>query len=335
MGNAARPGGELVHVNRGLLGLGVFFIVAGAVPLAVQVGLVDTSVVRNVWQLWPLVLIGIGIGLILQRTKAAFVGGLIVATTFGLLVGGWFAAGFGFGACGVGGNGTQGDAFPTQSGSFEGPATVALDLSCGDMTVTSADGSAWTVAGTSEGAVPPTITAGHDLKVESPHHAGIDFGHAADWQVTLPAGVPVSLGLSGNAGSIDARLGAMEVPDLNASVNAGSATIDAGEVTGLSTVSVSANAGSASLTLPTPTGTLSGSISANAGSVELCVPDDVGLRIRSSSSPFASNNFGDEGMARDGNLWTRAGFDTSQARIDLEVSANFGSVTLNPDGGCD
>ena len=87
----------------------------------------------------------------------------------------------------------------------------------------------------------------------------------------------------------------MEVPDLNASVNAGSATIDMGEVTGLATLSISANAGSVSLTLPTPTGTLNGSISANAGSVELCVPDDVGLRIRSSSSPFASNNFGDEG----------------------------------------
>ena len=90
---------------------------------------------RNVWQLWPLILIGIGLGLILQRTQ----GGdrrraRSSATTFGLLVGGWFAgrAEFGFGACGIGGNGTPGDAFPTQSGAFEGPARVALDLSCGD-----------------------------------------------------------------------------------------------------------------------------------------------------------------------------------------------------------
>ena len=122
MGHAVGPEVNLVHVNRGLLGWGVFFIVAGAVPLAVQSGLVNADVVRNFWQLWPLILIGIGLGLILQRTKAAFLGGLVVAATFGLLMGGWFAVGFapGFGTCGVGSGGTHGDPFPTQSGAVRG-----------------------------------------------------------------------------------------------------------------------------------------------------------------------------------------------------------------------
>ena len=96
-----------MRVNRGLLGWGVFFIVAGSIPLLVQAGVLDPARVRQVWQLWPLVLIGIGLGLILQRTRAAMVGGLVVAATFGILVGGWFAVGFvpgsGFGACGIGG----------------------------------------------------------------------------------------------------------------------------------------------------------------------------------------------------------------------------------------
>ncbi len=111
-----------MHVNRGLLGWGVFFVVAGAVPLLVQSGAIDPAVVRNVWQLWPLILIGIGLGLILQRTRAAIVGGLVVSVTFGLLVGGWFAVGWsgigGFGACGINGSGSGGDPFPTQSGAF-------------------------------------------------------------------------------------------------------------------------------------------------------------------------------------------------------------------------
>ena len=97
-----------VHVNRGLLGWGVFFIVAGSIPVLVQAGVLDPQVVRRVWQLWPLILIGIGLGLILQRTRAGIIGGLIVAATFGILVGGWFAVGFapgaGLGACGVGGS---------------------------------------------------------------------------------------------------------------------------------------------------------------------------------------------------------------------------------------
>ena len=112
-----------MRVNRGLLGWGVFFIVAGAIPLLVQSGVLDPARVRHVWQLWPLILIGIGLGLILQRTRAAIVGGLVVAVTFGLLVGGWFAVGFvpgsGFGACGIGGN-DAGHPFPTQTGALAG-----------------------------------------------------------------------------------------------------------------------------------------------------------------------------------------------------------------------
>ena len=124
-----------MRVNRGLLGWGVFFIVAGSIPLLVQAGVLDPARVRQVWQLWPLILIGIGLGLILQRTRAAIVGGLVVAATFGILVGGWFAVGFvpgaGFGACGIGGN-DAGQAFPTQTGALQASATVKLDLSCGD-----------------------------------------------------------------------------------------------------------------------------------------------------------------------------------------------------------
>ncbi len=325
-----------MHINRGLLGWGVFFIVAGSVPLLVQAGAVDPEVVRRVWQLWPLILIGIGLGLILARTRAAIVGGLIVSITFGLLVGGWFAVGFspgaGFSACGLGGGNHGGVPFVTQSGSLDGEANVDLDMSCGDAVVSSAAGNGWTVAGTSDGGVPPTISAGRDLKVESPRRTGIDFARGSTWQVTLPAGVAVHLGLSANAGSVDANLGTMQVPDLDASVNAGSATIDMGQVTGLTSVDISANAGSLSLTLPSPTSPIEGSLSANAGSIQLCVPEGVGLQIQASTS-LGSNNFGDRGLAKVDDTWVRSG--TGSGQINLDVSANLGSVTLNPEDGCD
>ena len=327
-----------MRVNRGLLGWGVFFIVAGSIPLLVQAGVLDPARVRQVWQLWPLILIGIGLGLILQRTRAAIVGGLVVAATFGILVGGWFAVGFvpgsGFGACGIGGSNDAGQAFPTQTGTLQASATVKLDLSCGDATITSATGTAWTVAGTSDDGTPPTITSDGDLQVQSPHHSGIDFGHRSRWQVTLPTDGSVQLDLSANAGSIDAALGTMQVPNLSASVNAGSATIDMAEVTGLETLDISANAGSLSLTLPTPTTPVNGSISANAGSVEVCVPDAAGLRITSSTS-LGSNNFADRGLTKVGDTWVRPDLVASAQQISLNVSANLGSVSLNPEDGCD
>ena len=68
--------------------------------------------------------------------------------------------------------------------------------------------------------------------------------------------------------------------------------------------------------------------------MKLCVPDATGLRIRSSSSPLGSNNFADQGLANDDNVWTRPGFEVNAQQIELQVSANLGSVTLNPEGGC-
>ena len=327
-----------VHVNRGLLGWGVFFIVAGSIPVLVQAGVLDPEVVRRVWQLWPLILIGIGLGLILQRTRAGIIGGLIVAATFGILVGGWFAVGFspgaGLAACGVGG-GDDRTAFPTASGTLSPVSNVELDISCGDATITSAPGTAWTVAGTSADGAPPAITASGDLRVESPNGSGISFGQSATWQVTLPSDPSVHLDLSANAGSLEADLGPMHVPNLSASVNAGSATIDMAEVSDLATLDISANAGSLSLTLPAPDGTINGSISANAGSIALCVPAGVGLRITSSTS-LGSTNFDDRGLTKAGDdTWVRSDLVASSQQISLNVSANLGSVTLDPEDGCE
>ena len=64
------------------------------------------DVARRAWELWPLILVGIGLGLALQRTRAAAVGGVMVALVFGLMAGGLVAGGVtsgGFAVCGSGG----------------------------------------------------------------------------------------------------------------------------------------------------------------------------------------------------------------------------------------
>lgn len=74
-------------MTRTLVNWGVFFIVLGAIPLAVQAGLLDAAVTQQLLRLWPLILIGIGIGLLLRLTPMAAIGGVIVAATAGMLVG--------------------------------------------------------------------------------------------------------------------------------------------------------------------------------------------------------------------------------------------------------
>ncbi len=330
-----------MHVNRGLLGWGVFFITLGCVPLAVRAGYVDADAVARAWQLWPLILIGIGLGLLLQRTKAAVIGGLVVAVTFGLMAGGLLAGGVpsmgGMTSCGFGPAADNGSAFPTQDGSFGQEAKVELDLNCGELALVSADGTGWTVAGTSDGGRPPEIQASEArLTVRAPDQPGVALGvRGSRWDITLPRQTSLRLAVSVNAGSANLDLTGMRVPSLDVSVNAGDATVDASGLVEAASVSAGANAGSLTISLPVPSTNLQGDLSVNVGSIEVCVPDGVGLRIRAGEDAIGSNNFGDRGMVRVGDTWARPGYEAATAHIDLTASANLGSITLNPESGCE
>ena len=160
-----------VRIDSRLLGWGVFFLVLGAVPLAVGQGWIDPAAVTGWWRFWPLILIGIGVGMILRRTPAHFVGGLIVAATFGLLFGGLLAGGthggFGFGC----GSGRSGVALPAESGTFGPDATIDLEMNCGDLLVEPAAGTAWTlIASTPGGRNPIEAVAPDRLEVRSAGH---------------------------------------------------------------------------------------------------------------------------------------------------------------------
>lgn len=326
-----------MRIDRGLLGWGVFLITLGTVPLAVRANLVDADTVRRAWELWPLILVGIGLGLVLQRTGAAVVGGLVVALTFGLIGGSLLAVGVGGGitGCGIGIGSEEGTAFTTQSGSLGGNPSVSLDLNCGELTLATGPGSAWTVAGRDERGDGPEITSSADqLRIRSRDQTGIILGTQGErWQVTLPADPATRLDVSVNAGSGTLNLAGAHVPRVSLSVNAGDIRADLSEAADVAQLDASANAGSLHLILPAAS--ITGSVSANVGSVELCVPSGVALRFRGSDDPMSSNNFGVRGLVKSGGTWTSPGFDAATVRIDLAASANLGSITLNPEAGCD
>jgi len=329
-----------MHVDRGLLGWGVFFITVGCVPLAERAGYLDPARLDRAWELWPLILVGIGLSLILRRTKAAAVGGLVVAVTLGFMVGALVAGGIpsvgGLSGCGFGTGGGNGSAFPDQAGSFGLEASADLELNCGELASTSADGTAWTVTGTSEGGRPPEVLASGDrLTVRSPSRSGFTAGVSGSrWNVTLPRQASLALGMSVNAGSAQMDLAGMRVPELRVSVNAGDATVNATGLIDSGSVTATVNAGSLGISLPVPATTLTGSLSVNAGAIDVCVPDGVGLRIRTGRQALSSDNFADQGLVRTGDTWTRPGFATATQRIELETDANLASITLNPEDGC-
>lgn len=323
-----------MRVNRSLLGWGVFLILLGVVPLAVRQGVVDADVVAGAWQLWPLFLIGAGIGLVLRGTRVELLGGLVIAVTLGLIGGSMIASGFripAIGGCGIGD--APGTPFAAQRGDLADGARVSLEMNCGEMTVRTSTGTGWTLSGTDRDGRGPDVQAAADrLRVASRDRTGIGIGPGEDWQLALPAGPSFRLDLTLNAGSARLDLAGARVTDASASVNAGAVVLDLGRALDLARVSASANAGSLSVTLPALS--LTGSVSANAGSIELCVPERVGLRIRTSDNLTASYDLGRAGLVQRGSTWESPGYDTETTRIDLSASANAGSVVLNPEDGC-
>jgi hypothetical protein len=325
-----------MHIRRGFLGWGVFLILTGAVPLLVRAGYLTDDQLARLWTLWPLILVGIGIGLVLSRTRFDFIGGLIVAATFGLMAGGLLSSGvgaFSFGGCGRE-SGTK--AFPARDGTIASNAAVELGMDCGIVNVGVGLGAAWRVEGQSADGNAPEISAtGGKLSVRSSDDAQgplAVFGPRETWRVTIPNAFPVDLDVHMNAGEAKLDLSGGVLGDLVAEVNGGAATIDLASVERIESMKIGLNAGSVGLTLPNLS--LTGSIEANAGSVKICAPAGAGLRLQTGDSIVASYDYGGHGLVQDGSTWTTPGFATAAVRIDLRTTANAGSFALDPEDGC-
>jgi hypothetical protein len=324
-----------VHIRRGFLGWGVFLILAGAVPLAARAGYLDSDQISRLWSLWPLILIGIGVGLVLRRTRLDFLGGLIVAATFGLMVGGLLSggvSGFSIGSCQQGST----TAFPSHDGTFGATETETVDveLNCGSLTVGTATGNGWRLEGTdSNGTGPIVESSGASLSVRSRNQGGpFGLGDQDTWRLTLPQTPHLDLDLQLNAGSATVDLDGASVGRFDLQMNAGSSTADLGSASAIDGLDIVLNAGSLGLTLPHLS--MQGSIQANAGSVKLCAAPGTGLQLRTSESIIASYDYEGHGLVQDGSTWTTPGYDTAEIKIDLETRANAGSFTLDPEGGC-
>jgi hypothetical protein len=330
-------------VSRNLLNWGVFFIVLGAIPLAVQAGLLETAVAQQLLRLWPLILIGIGIGLLLRFTPVAALGGVIVAATAGMLAGAVLASGVtgfgdfaGFGA-GCADTGTSaGGALATQSGTFAGErVSVEMELTCVGLTVERRAGSEWSVEATHAEGRQPRIEPGSDsLRLAS--DAGRVFVPFADdgrrtWQVSLPQAAALSTSITLNASNARIDLGGGSLEALNGTFNASDARLDAGTATDLQSVGLTWNAASGTLSLPAAS--LAGSMTLNASSVTLCVPPDVGLRLDHQAT-LSSDNFDELGLSRTAGAWQTADYDAAAQRIELRISSNVSSVELARAGGC-
>jgi hypothetical protein len=321
-----------MHVDRRLLNWGLFFILLGAIPIAVRQGWIASDIVSKWWTLWPLLLVAAGIGLLLSRTSFEFVGGLLTAATLGVMAGGILAVGFAgvsIAGCGDQGGGT---AFAARDGQLGQDASVRLELNCGDLTVATAAGPAWRLEGADEDGKGPTVDASQNALSIRSHDSVAPFGKRDRWTVTLPETANLDLNMTINAGRGRLDLGAAALRGVRLNVNAADVRLDLSRTTGTGDFTVEANA--ASLKLVMPGRSVTGRLSVNAGSIDFCTAAGAGVRIRTNDSFAAGNNFATQGLTRSGNTWETPNYASATVQIDLDGQANAGSLNLNPNGGC-
>lgn len=324
-----------MHVDRRLLGWGLFFVLLGAIPLLVRGGLLDKAVVGQWPLLWPVLLIGWGLSLLLRGTPLALIGGAVSAITFGVMGGGAIATGFGGVSFASGCTNTvPSTPFATRSGDFGTTARADLVFNCGTLAVNTTAGSGWNVAGSDRDGSGPTVESNSgNLSVKSDADRNFLGSHGrASWIVTLPRSPALALGLTLNAGEGNLDLAGASISTMTMTLNAGSINLDLSGTTQTGDVNTTVNAGSAAVSLPA--GDRSVNMSLNAGSVTVCVP--VGTAVRAQwSGALGSNNFGDAGLTKvDSQTWTSSAFVAGQPHIELHVSANAGSFELQFGGIC-
>lgn len=327
-----------MRLDSRFLGWGVFLVVLGAVPLAAGQGLIDRTLLAGVWRLWPLILVGIGLALVLRGTAAGVLGGLLVAGTAGLIAGSALTIGpTVVGGCGQGNAAASPENDPRTIG-LGGPlpasGAVDLEFSCGRLAITTG-GAEWRLAALEPSDEEPRVRSDETGLHLAPADDSIRFlpfdedQGQRDWSLTLPA---ATRSLEANVSAADARLdlGGADLRRLTLSVNASTARVDLRGAT-VPSIDLDFNASQGTILLPR-IGTR-GKLEVNAGDVDLCPAPGVGLQLVMSGA-LADTDFSDEGLVRVGERWRSSDYETAGARVDLTVSANAADVSILAEADC-
>jgi hypothetical protein len=315
-----------MRLRRSLVFWGLLLIPLGGIPLLARAGVVPDGLIADPWRLWPLALIGVGLLLIVGRTRASIAATAMVALVIGSIAGAAFAAGPPWIAtmtdCGF----QPGSATERldRAGAWDGRASVRLDLRCGSLDLHPAADASWHVGASYRGAAPSLVSSGRALAVTAPTGT-----HRQDWTVQLPATALDRIDLSANAAASTIRLDGIPLGTLSATVNAGDLTITVGSGS-LERIEATANAGRIRVAAGA-TG-LRGTISINAGAVDLCVASDADLRLTVTDQLTFAHNLSSRGLTRTGDgAWVRSG---SGRAVILRIDGNAAALTLDFEGGC-
>jgi hypothetical protein len=345
---------EIMRINRSLLNWGVFLIALGGIPLAVDQGWLESNIASELGRLWPLILVGIGLGLILRWTPISWFGGALVAATFGVIFGAAAVSlrdndlanlqgiipAIASGACTDGG---PGDETTTDQGIASSEAfALELTLPCGELTMERAEGPTWRLDATHDAGEAPRVEAieggaGTTALQVSRDEGDLSFlGRQArsDWDVQLPAEAELTLQVTLDAAKATIDAGSGPVGGIGATLNAADATIDLGAAEPMDSTSVDLTLNASDGRLILPAGTVRVSATLNASSLAVCAPNAVPMQVDLSET-LSSSDLGGAGLEKaDETTWRSAGFSTTGEHILLDLTSTVSSLSVERPEAC-
>jgi len=315
-------------INRRFLYIGLFLVALGGVLVAVDLSTVDTSALAGALRLWPVALIAIGAGIVLRRSRYALVAGILASLIPGLVLGGGLAIAPQYASdCG-----TRGDVVSnvTDQGTLADGADVDVNVDCGSLVLDARTGTAWSLTSRTTGDRPPSVeaTAEHLAVSSSGGDNWLDAGRE-QLGLTLPTSRIANLNVQLAAGQSSLVLDGATIGHLDIVGNAADISVAANGAA-VDAIDGKLEFGRLSVQLPQQ-GRYTGSFRVGAGELRICIPFFLGVHVDFSGSPRGVRI---NGLEADGSVWENEGYATATNRADLNVRVNFGSVVINPIGGC-
>lgn len=288
-----------------LIGVGIFFLLS-------NLGLITWDFWEAVGRLWPIVLIALGLDLLVGR-RSLLGSALVVLVTVGLLGTGllWLNQGGGRGEI------VSGEISQSLAGATSAEMDIVFSVGRLQLEALAAE-SPLLVAGMleyderSREQVEQTFRKEGDVAhfelAARGTASGIPFGsqnqHNA-WELMLNRDVPLDLQIRTGVGESDIDLSLLNLTNLSVSTGVGQTTI-----------------------IMPGQGQVSGVINGGVGELLIRIPDGMAARIDVKTGLGASHIGGD--FVRDGSVYTSPGYETAVDRLDLELRAGIGQVTVQP-----
>jgi hypothetical protein len=295
----------------------VVLIGIGVIALLFNVGWLDWARVSQVLQLWPLLLIALGLAIVFRDrlpVRLASIVGAVILLLFVAAVAGGLASIPGALSASSG---------PVVTTSFSAPVGEVtkprLDLSAGASRITVRAGSTAgdlyraTVSSPSDAKPDVHLEASSEtLFVSLPNRSGFHFGDSSDHRsidLTLDDQLPWVVALSSGASTTNLDLTGLK----------------------LTSVELSTGASDVRLQLPKPSGTVP--VSVSGGAMHLVVKRPAGTPIHVVASGGASSltidghEYG--GLFHEGDLFTSTDYPTASDRYSVTIESGASSTTIS------